>query len=326
MTGAMTGGGRTPCGRPGVGWAIGPLFVAALVGCSGADVSVSGTTLPLAATALDDPDDTTVASALAPSQATASTVPSPAKPPPCAADDVELWTAAIRPAESTVDAVVRMRNVSEAWCEADIGRSPRLDPTIEPDVWLQPGGTADLVVGQAVVPCEEPMLVSTVQIGLGDTSVVVPTALVTCRWWLTAFYPNDPVTSPCEHGDLDAIATVGAVVIATSAPCTIDALTAVDGVPLSAPPSASPAVEFFPGDIVAIGEPGDADCDGAASRTLQFGQGLDVVVDGVPCGLAFESASPSPWYGAPNGPAAFLADDAEIDAVLDALDPLGRRE
>lgn len=306
--------------------AVVALLLLVLAGCSG-EASVAGTTLPLAETALDDPEVTTVASVLAPSQITASTAPPPATPPPCAADDVELWTAAIRPGVTTTDAVVRMRNVSDSWCEPDVGRSPRLDPAIEPDVWLQPGGTADLVVGQAVDPCDAPALATAVQVGIGDTSVVVPSALVTCGWWLTAFYPNDVVTTPCASGDLDVAATAGAVVIrnSSSAPCLIDALTAVDGVPLTAPSSAL-TTEVFPGDVVAVGRPGGADCDGATTRRLRIGAIIDVDVADVPCGLTFESPLPGPWYGAANGPAAFLAADAGVAEILDALEPFDRLE
>jgi hypothetical protein len=316
--------------RPVVGRLLLLVWVAS-AGCSngaesGAE-SMTGTTLPLAETALDDPEVTTVASALAPSQITASTAPRPDTPPPCEADDVELWTAAVRPAVTTADAVVRMRNVSDTWCEADIGRSPRLDPAIEPDVWLQPGDTADLVVGQAVDPCDEPTLATAVQVGIGDASVVVPSALLTCEWWLNAFYPNDAVTNPCGRGDLDVVATTGAVVIGSTSttPCLIDPLTAVDGVPLAASAS-GPAIEIFPDDVVAVGRPGDAECDGPTGRTLRFGAGLDIAVDGVPCGLTFESPLLGVWFGAPNGPAAFLAADAGVAEILDALDPFGRLE
>lgn len=316
--------------RPVVGRLVLLVWIAS-AGCStGADSgagSVTDTTLPLAETALDDPEVTTVASALAPSQITSSTAPRPDTPPPCEADDVELWTAAVRPSETTADAVVRMRNVSDTWCEADIGRSPRLDPAIEPDVWLRPGDTADLVVGQAVDPCAEPALATTVQVGIGDASVVVPSALLTCGWWLNAFYPNEVVTNPCGRGDLDVVATAGAVVIGnpSPAPCLVDALTAVDGVPLAAS-AAGPAIVVFPGDAVAVGRPGDAECDGQVGRTLRFGADVDVAVDGVPCGLTFESSMPGPWYGAPNGPVAFLAADAGVAEILDALDPFGRLE
>jgi hypothetical protein len=144
---------------------------------------------------------------------------------------------------------------------------------------------------------------------------------------LNAFYPNAVVTNPCGRGDLDVVATAGAVVIGntSSAPCLIDALDAVDGVPLAASAS-GPAIEIFPGDVVAVGRPGDAECDGPTGRTLRFGAGVDIAVDGVPCGLTFESPLLGRWYGAPNGPVAFLAADAGVAEILDALDPFGRLE
>lgn len=302
-----------------------------LAGCSAADDGATGvvietgpaTTLPLAEHALDDPDEATVASVLAPSQVTASTAAPPPTPPPCTVADVELWTAGIRmtPSESgatTVDAVIRVRNVSDAWCEPDIGRSPRLDPRIEPDVWLQPGATADLVVGQEVDPCDEPALVSSVQVGIGDESVVVPSAVLTCGWWLTAFYPNDAATEPCAAGDLDVVATDRAVVVrnGANAPCS-----------LGTPASGVRPESLFPGDVVAVGGRGDDACEGATARTVRVGGGdegvggVEVVVPDVPCDLVFDGGPPRSWYGAHDGPAASLGDGAAITEVLDALDP-----
>jgi hypothetical protein len=318
-----------------------PMLVA---GCSAVDDGTSDaptgpaidtapvTTLPLAETALDDPEETTVASVLAPSQVTASTAAPPPTPPPCTAADVELWTAAVRPSSagdgaSTVDAVIRVRNVSDDWCEPDIGRSPRLDPRIEPDVWLQPGDTADLVVGQEVEPCDAPVLVSSVQVGIGDTSVVVPSAVVTCGWWLTAFYPNDAASEPCAVGDLEAVATDHTVVVRNTSArsCRLDALASVDGEPLPEASAAPVPVDLYPGDVVAVGRLGDAACDGVASRAVRFGADAEVKVEAVPCAIEFDAAVPRPWYGAADGPAASLATDADIVEVLDALDPFGSR-
>ncbi len=62
------------------------------------------------------------------------------------------------------------------------------------------------------------------------------------------------------------------------------------------------------------------------SRTLRFGTRLEVEIDDVPCELVFEAAPPSPWYGAPNGPTAYLSADADVAEILDALDPFDRRE
>lgn len=312
------------------------------VGCSAggdgaAEVAVgpaSATTLPLAETALDDPEEITVASVLAPSQIAASTAVPPPTPPACTAADLELRTAAIRPTpagpgETTIDAVIRVRNVSDTWCEPDIGRSPRLDPRIEPDVWLQPGDTADLVVGQEAEPCVDPSLVTSVQVGVGDESVVVPSVVVTCGWWLTAFYPNDAVTEPCDVGDLEVIATARAVVARNggSRPCRLAGPTAVDGEAFRPSAADTASVDVFPGDVVAIGRVGDTVCDGVVRRSLRFGASgdasADVDVVAVPCELVFDSTAPRSWYGAIDGPTASITTDDDLADVLDALDPFG---
>lgn len=325
--------------RPAIGrWFL--LVPVLTAGCSAADdgtpsVAIDpapATTLPLAETALDDPDEATVASVLAPSQVTASTAAPPPTPPPCAAADVEMWTAGIRTAPgasgaTTVDAVIRVRNVSDAWCEPDIGRSPRLDPRVEPDVWLQPGDTADLVVGQEFEPCEEPTLVSAVQVGIGEESVVVPSALLTCGWWLTAFYPNDVVTEPCVDDDLDVVATERVVVVrnGSARPCRLAAPTLVDGEPIPSPSPSPATVDLYAGDVVAVGHLSDAACDGVASRVVRFGADAVVEIAAVSCAIVLDATAPRPWYGAPDGPASPFAGDADLADVLDALDPFGSR-
>ena len=123
-------------------------------------------TLPLAAEALDDPEVTSVATDLAPSQVIASTVPTPDMPGQCVLDDLRLWTSQVRVGAQTVDAVIRIRNVADTWCEADVGRSPLLDPSIEPDVRLDPAGQADLVIGQQADDCQDPTVLSVVQVGV----------------------------------------------------------------------------------------------------------------------------------------------------------------
>lgn len=311
---------------------VGKLFLLApmvIASCSfggpdGAVEVLTEDTLPLAETAMDDPDETTVASVLAPSQITGSTAPAPATPPPCSADDVELWTAAVRPGATTVDAVIRIRNVSDDWCEPDIGRSPRVDPAIEPDVWLLPGDTADLVIGQEIVPCDEPALVSSVQVAIGATSLVVPSAVVTCGWWLTAFYPNGAVTESCDGADLEMAATATAVVVRISSfvPCVLAAPSAVDGEAIAAPSTDQGSIAIFSGDVVAVGRVGDDTCTGVSSRTIQFGAGEAVDVAEVPCGIVFDAPLRA-WYGAADGPTAALAADVRLADVFDALDPFG---
>jgi hypothetical protein len=140
----------------------------ALVGCSAGRPAVEGGS---AATA-----STIVATDLAPSQIAAPTVPEPTKPPPCDPADLDLWTAQVLVADTTADAVIRIRNNGADWCKADIGGSRFVDPLVGPDVWLDPGATADLVVGQAASECDDPMPVSVIPVSVGDFEVAVPSA------------------------------------------------------------------------------------------------------------------------------------------------------
>lgn len=288
-------------------------------------------TLPLAEEALDDPEVTTVATDLAPSQRVGSTTPEPETPGPCTAGDLELWTAQVILATSTADSVIRMRNTGDVWCEPDIGRSPWLDPQIEPDVWLLPGATADLVAGQMATECAEPTVIREMQIGIDRTSVVVPGSLVTCGWWLTVFYPNDIVAEECASADLQAVAVEGAVAVRNdgSMPCTIAGLTDAAGAPMVDRSADRLDVdELFPGDVVAFGQPSGTPCATPPGQVVLTDESAgDIVVDDVPCDLVFEDGPGRPWFGAVDGPlvdAPTRVDD--LDAVFDALDPFAATE
>lgn len=288
------------------------------------DVAVDGT-LPLADRALDDPDVTTVASDLAPSQIVAATVPQPPTPPPCAPSDVELWTARTEAAGLTVDAVIRVRNVGDDWCEPDIGRSPLFDPAIEPDVWLWPGDLADLRVGQMSADCADPSLVTLIQVGIGTESVVVPSAVLTCGWWLDAFVPVGPVAEACTSDGLETAVTDLAVVVrTTTGPCMLGDVVAVeggDGVdPVAERPAVQPAFDvLFPGDVARIGAASGVTCDTQArSVTLRLEGGGDVDLDEVPCDMRFWTGSAAPWFGSESGPTVGLEPGP---SAMDEFDP-----
>ena len=165
------------------------------------------------------------------------------------------------------------------------------------------------------------------QVGIGEESVVVPSALLTCGWWLTAFYPNDVATEPCTAADLDVVATERAVVVrnGSARPCRLAAPTVVDGEPVEHRSPSPATVDLYAGDVVAVGHLADGACDGVAASTVRFGADAVVEVAAVPCGVVFDSAAPRPWYGAPDGPASAFAGDADLADVLDALDPFGSR-
>lgn len=277
-------------------------------------------TLPLADHFLGEPDETTVATDLAPSQTADSTVPEPPTPDACGADAVEMWTAQVAADGST--AVIRMRNDSDRWCDVDIGRSPRIDPAIEPDVWLQPGETADLVVGPSTSDCAEPDVVDRVQVAVLDDSVLVPTVLVTCGWWLTAIYPNDVPTEPCDPADLEVAVTASIVVRSASAmPCRLGGLVAVEGAEVVPTSDSSPRVlELLPGDVVAFGGPSGDPCQGTNTVVLVDGLAGRLEVPEVFCAIVFELGPGTPWFGTEVGPPHGV-DGLDPNEVVEALDP-----
>ena len=199
-------------------------------------------------------DSSNVATDLAPSQIAGSTVPAPTTPEPCDVDDLELWTAQLIPGPSTVGAVIRIRNDGNVTCDVDIGRSPSVDPAIEFDVWLERGATADLIVGQRDVDCDDPVRVTAVEVAIRGELITVPSVLVTCGWWLTAFYPNDPARSACERDALDVAVVADAVIVRNGSeqPCAMGGIVEVAGAPVASENSPGPAIrELRPGDVVA---------------------------------------------------------------------------
>jgi hypothetical protein len=283
-------------------------------------------TLPLAEHFLDEPDVTTVATDLAPSQTAASTVPDPLAPDRCGADAVEMWTAQVTADGST--AVIRMRNVGETWCDIDIGRSPRIDPAIEPDVWLQPGETADLVVGPNTSECADPEVVDRVQVAVLDESMLVPTVLVTCGWWLTALYPNDVATEPCDLADLEVAVTAAVVVRNASAtPCRMGGLEAVDGAEVVARSEGPTEItQLHPGDVASFGRLAGDPCQGANTVVLTDELVGRLEVPGVFCTIVFELGPAAPWFGTRFGPGPGDTGDASAESVIDALDPFREGE
>lgn len=301
----------------------------ALVACGGDGSSDSASTLPLAEPGVV-PGNTGPTDDLAPSQITASTVAAPGTPGPCALADLVFWTAQVSVGERSADAVIRVRNTGDVWCEPDISDSPFIDEAIEPDVWLDPGGWADLVVGQSGRECFAPEIVTLAEIDVDGEAVVVPTAMVaTCSWELTAFYPNDLAVDPC--GELEAAVTEQFMLVRNVGfrSCVLGELTAVEGNAASGAagidPDALSLVDLAGGDVVAIPYAVDpaVDCDAAAGTgRLIFGVAGPLAVDAPTCGAIFELGAARPWFGDPNGPLArFSPDSFDLDQALALLDP-----
>ncbi len=108
----------------------------------------------------------------------------------------------------SADALIRIRNDGDVRCEVNVSGSPNIDPLMEPDVWLDLGGWADLVVGQTGEECLTPAPVTLAEVDINGTNLVVPTSIVaTCGWRLTALYPNEISSGPCDPDELEAVGT-----------------------------------------------------------------------------------------------------------------------
>lgn len=162
----------------------------AVVGCSdssspgaGADVGGGGTV-----------PDTGPTDDLAPSQMTAATVPRPPTPPPCDPAVIEIGPSGVDAGDPTLVSI-RVENVGTEWCEVDVSGSPSADARMEPDVWFEVGGTAELLVQLDVESCADPVLVDEVEVDINAAvrSVAVGADVFACTWSIVAFYPVEAV-------------------------------------------------------------------------------------------------------------------------------------
>jgi hypothetical protein len=257
---------------------------------------------------------------LAPSQITAQTVTPPDTPPRCDPGVVTVWTAQAVLGEATADAVLRVRNDGGVWCEVDVTGSRSVDPMMEPDVWLEPGAWADLVVGSSGDGCGERSVVESATVDVNGAQVDVETAAVVgCGWQLTAFHPNDVTDDSCAA--LDVVAVDGAVVVRNGdvMPCRLGALVSVAGEGVAAAVASEPAVAvrvLAGGDVVAfeVLEHGDGCSHRPVELLFDSGATAEVSLDG--CSIEIFAGSPQPWIGGPGSP---IADDPM--ALLLALDP-----
>ena len=272
--------------------AVGRVLVSvALVGtgCSGGSGGFDDVSVP-------------VASDLAPSQLVGSTVPEPVTPVPCEVGDLELWTAQAAPGLGSPLAVIRIRNAGDVRCDADISNSANLDPLVEPDVWLDRGATADLIVGDSPTDCTSPAVVTNIDVSIGDAAIDVQTVFSSCGWAFTAFYPNDPVRDACERDSLELATTLDGLVVrnSSSVPCALGGIVEISGAVAVADPTAAPmpdVAELMPGDVVAFGRRSGDDCEGSGVVELHDDRVGPLVFDDVACDLEFQFGGGRPWFG-----------------------------
>ena len=263
----------------------------ALAACGGGDDAASATT-----------------QRLAPSQISASTIARPETPPPCDPDALVWWTAQATPTGATSTAIVRVRNDGSSWCEIDIAGSPTLSTDAEPNVWLEPGEWADLVVGSDDDRCS-PTVFDTIDVVVSLEIVRIPSiGVAACDPSLLAFFVADPPDGRCT--DLDAVVVDRVVVVRNAgfSSCELGPVVGVDagegeGVVITS---------LAGGDVVAIDlMPVGGECP-TAPGTVEFETAGAIAVDGLN-GCPVRGAA-RPWFG--NSASTSLPGD-----VLDALDP-----
>lgn len=305
------------------------LLAVALAACSGDDGGNGGGTGagdgPTGDTSVVAEDRTTVTAAeLAPSQVTASTVARPETPPPCDPTDLVWWTAQVAHLGTSGTATLRVRNDGASWCEVDIASSPGVSPEVEPNVWLEPGEWADLLVGSSGAGCPAEVVREVELVVGGSTAIAVPTGVVVeCDVALVAFYVAEPPAGPCAT--LTPTVTADALLVRNEefVSCDLGELVGVEGVEGVA--GAEPPVgitDLAGGDVVAFDlRPVAADCPGGTA-TLEFADAGRLAVLGLGgCAVVVQGAG-RPWFGAAGGPLAQIDGD-DVDGALAALDPFG---
>jgi hypothetical protein len=117
--------------------------------------------------------------------APATTTPPPL-PPPCDPSVLAFDASPLLDGEL----VVTITNTGVDWCEANLQRSPGVDPQMEPDVWLDPGASAALVVEVDTRICVAPVDVDSIDLDVNGAAVAVSVApMRVCILALTALYP-----------------------------------------------------------------------------------------------------------------------------------------
>lgn len=303
------------------------LLLAPSVACSGGDAEVAGPTPVVTATSA--PVTSTVAPAadapmstgLTESPRTASTIERPNTPPSCDPGDVTIWTARTEITSGSASAVIRVRNDGSIRCEVDIASSERVDRFIEPNVWLEPGDGADLVVGDNGLGCSSPRRVLEVELVINESSRTVPTsAVVPCDWMLAAFYPAETPAVPCEPAALDMVRVDDEIVIRNGsvAGCVLGEVVAVDGAGLAPPADGDRPIDWLAGgDVVALPVGSDApDCD-RMELVVRFTSGA-IVVEGSTCDVIGAATA---YYDGERGPLGSFGPGDDVDDVIAALDP-----
>lgn len=120
-----------------------------------------------------------------PAPVPATTTPPPL-PPPCDPSVLGFDASPVLDGEL----VISITNAGDERCEANLKRSPGVDPLMEPDVWLDPGASAALRVEVDSRICVAPLDVDAIDLDVNGVAVAVAVApMRVCILTLTALYP-----------------------------------------------------------------------------------------------------------------------------------------
>ncbi len=121
----------------------------------------------------------------APSVAGSSTVAAPEAPPLCDVDALAF--------SAPNAGAIRIRNEATVQCEVDVFESELADPLMEPNVWLDPGTEAEVLVEDANATCDAPLAIGSIELVVNGRTVAVPVSIPpTCGVMLSAIYQVEP--------------------------------------------------------------------------------------------------------------------------------------
>ena len=259
-------------------------------------------------------------------------------PPDCVPGSASLpvWTAGVRidARAGTADAVLRIENTGSEPCEIELGASPLVTDLVEPNVVVEAGGWAQLVVGPSGRECLSPEVLTDATVVLEGVELTVPTvAIGICGFLFTELFAVDHPTEPCTADDLSAIATAGGIAVRNDGVrgCIVGLVEAAsaDGTDVMTAPSptggdVTAVTALAPFDVVLVPTAIDAACarGGPGGTTVQFSSGASVEVV-LPACTTVAAGAPHPLYGSSGRPLQ-AADPADWpDGWFAELDPFG---
>ncbi len=258
-----------------------------------------------------------------------NTVSAPEGPSDCDVNDLSLWTAQVSIGRLSSDSIIRIRNDGAQPCEADLSRSANAGAMMEPDVWIEVGGWADVAITQTGSSCFLPSTVTSGELDInGQVAPIAMAMIASCNWELSALYPAESAWITCGRDPLDVALTSNFVVVRLpdeSTACQLGNLVSV-GYPTGNDPrhDAIEIRDLAPGDVVAFrySTYASGDCDRTAKlSTLTFSLGAEISAMMPRCAL-FQFGAGQPFYGTPSGPLKNMPTRFfDLQAALETLDP-----